>query len=292
MSMITERLAAPAVFILACAVFSGCGKQKGQDIEPLELTVFSGSASEPAMRKIAAIFESRENVRIDLHFSGSGTMLSQMKMSRRGDVYVPGSPDFMEKAVKDKVVDPTTVRKVAYLVPAIVVKKGNPLGIRKLSDLARPGLRVAIGDPQTVCVGLYAYEILEKAGLLEGVRKNIVTLAESCSKTAALIPLGSADAVIGWSVFQSWTPEETEAILLEPGQAPRIAYIAAAVSTFTKHPAKARMLVEFLGGEEASGIFKKAGYLATLEDAGKLAPGALVGGNYALPKDYEPPVRP
>jgi molybdate transport system substrate-binding protein len=275
-----------------CAAHGGCRIGGSPNGAPIELSVFAGAALEPVMKETAGIFESRENVKIDLHFSGSGTMLSQMKMSRRADVYVPGSSDFMEKAVKDKVVDPATVRGIAYLVPAIVVKKGNPKGIHGLSDLARPGLRVAIGDPETVCVGLYAYEIFRKAGLLEEVGKNIVTLAESCSRIAAMIPLGTADAVIGWSMFESRTPDEVEAVLLEPGQVPRIAYIAGAVSTYTKVPAKARMLVEFMGGDEAKAIFKKHGYITTIEEARKLAPGAQVGGEYVLPKDYAQPVKP
>ena len=58
---------------------------------------------------------------------------------------------------------------ISYLVPAILVPAGNPGNIQTLADLAKPGVEIGIGNPETVCVGLYAYEILEYNGLLEAV---------------------------------------------------------------------------------------------------------------------------
>ena len=158
------------------------------------LTVFCGSASKPAMEEAAQAFTRENDIKVYLNFGGSGTMLSQMKVSRSGDVYIPGSPDYMEIAEKDGVINPETIKIISYLVPAILVQEGNPCNIRKLSDLARPGIEIGIGNPEAVCVGLYAYEILEYNNLLKKVESNIVTHAESCSKTATLVALKSVDA--------------------------------------------------------------------------------------------------
>ena len=51
--------------------------------------------------------------------------------------------------------------KVVYLVPSINVRAGNPKGIQGLRDLLKPGIRVAIANPENVCVGTYAVEIVE-----------------------------------------------------------------------------------------------------------------------------------
>jgi ABC-type molybdate transport system substrate-binding protein len=40
------------------------------------ITAFCGSASKPAMEEAAAQFEQQTGIRIDLHFSGSGTVFS------------------------------------------------------------------------------------------------------------------------------------------------------------------------------------------------------------------------
>jgi len=218
-------------------------------------------------------------------------MLSQMKMSKRGDIYIPGSPDYMVKAVNDGVVDVNqNVEIIAYLVPAILVQKGNPKNIQGLYDLSKEGIRVAIGNPESVCVGLYAYEILEREGLLDKVRKNIVTLGGSCSKTAALIPMKAVDAIMGWRVFAKWNPETTEVIFLKSDQVLRLGYIPAAISTFSEHPEEAKQFIEFLKGSEGQQIFAKWGYLSNEKAARKFAPEASIGGEYKLPADYVSPV--
>jgi len=224
-------------------------------------------------------------------FGGSGFVLSQMKLSRMGDVYFPGSSDFMEKAKREKLVFPETERIIAYLIPAINVQKGNPRNIRSLRDLLKPGLRLAIADPEGVCVGTYAVEVVEKnlkADEKERFRRNLVTNLESCEKTANIISLKGVDAVLGWRVFRHWDPERIETILLKPGEIPRIGYIPAAVSAFTKKRALAEHFVRFLGQTEAKEIFRKHGYLMSAGEARSYAlPETPLGGEYVLPGSWK-----
>ena len=145
--------------------------------ESKSLLVFAGSASKPPTEEVAKVFESKTGVKVDLLFGGSGYVLSQMMLGKKGDIYFPGSSDFMETAKKKSAVYNETERKIVCLVPAMNVRKGNPKNIRKLSDLVAPGLRVAIARPDTVCVGLYAVEIIEKnltKEQIKALRKNIV----------------------------------------------------------------------------------------------------------------------
>ena len=178
---------------------------------------------------------------------------------------------------------------IAYLVPAILVQEGNPENIKSLSDLARPGIEVGIGNPEVVCVGLYAYEIMEQNGLLKEIEVNIVTLAESCSKTATLVALKTVDAILGWRVFSEWH-DTLDVVYLEPYQVPRIAYIPAAVSTFSEDRESARKFIDFLVSPKGQEYFSKWGYIATETEARTYAPDAEIGGEYHLPTDYTPPV--
>ena len=188
-------------------------------------------------------------------------------------------------AEKDDVVEPDTVVIISYLVPAILVPAGNPLNIRELADLGSPGVEIGIGNPEAVCVGLYAYEILEYNDLLEQVKPNIVTHAESCSKTATLVALKSVDAIIGWRVFSEWH-DTIDVVYLEPEQIPRLSYIPGAISTYAEDKESAGKFLEFLTSTRGQDIFKKHGYLATEEEARKFAPYAEIGGEYQLPENY------
>ncbi len=251
------------------------------------ITVFCGSASKPAMEEAAVAFYEKTGIRIYLNFGGSGTMLSQMELSQSGDVYIPGSQDYMAKAERREAIDPDSVQKIAYLIPVIAVPRGNPENIQSLADLARPGVKVGIGNPSAVCLGLYAVEIFDYNRLLADINRNIVVQAESCSKVASLISLKSVDAVIGWDVFRHWDPDNIDCVYLSPEQLPRIAYIPGAITRFTKNYEGAGEFLDFLVSPEGQSIFQKWGYITSESDAGKLAPGAEIGGEYRLPENYQ-----
>jgi len=174
------------------------------------LLVYAGSASQPPAEEAVKAFEEETGIRVDVVFGGSGTVLSQMKLAKQGDLYFPGSSDFMIKAKRDGDVFPETETIIVYLVSAINVQKGNPHNIHSLKDLTRPGLRVAIANPESVCVGTYAVEIVEQNFTPEekaAFKANLANYTGSCSKTATAISLKQADAVIGWRVFEHWDPE-------------------------------------------------------------------------------------
>jgi len=269
-------LPAAAVFIPGCS----------RPAEETSLLVFCGAANKPPMEKIARAFEQECGVPVRLIIHGSGTLLSQMKLSRKGDIYLPGSPDYIIIGERKNLLVPASDRIVVYLVPSIIVPRGNPGGIRTLEDLARPGTRVGIGNPETVCLGLYAVELLDKNGLLEKILPNVVTFAESCEKTADLAALKQVDAVIGWSVFQDWNPERIERVLIPPERIPRISYVPVSLPVFARDPALSRRFIDYVLSQPGLDAFRNYGYITAREEALRFAPQAGIGGEYRLPEKY------
>jgi molybdate transport system substrate-binding protein len=270
---------------LCCYLFVFASVSLGE-----EIYVFAGAASKPPTEEVAAAFEKKTGVKVNLTFGGSGFVLSQMTLAKKGDIYFPGSSDYMEMAKKKGLVFPETEKTVVYLVPAINVQKGNPKGIKSLKDLLQPGLRIAIANPEGVCVGLYAVEIIEKnmnAVEKATFKKNLVNYTESCEKTATAISLKAADAVIGWRVFQYWDPERIQTIPLKKEEIPRIGYIPIAISQFTANRALAKSFIDFTLSKEGLAIFKKYNYFMSPGEAsawiGEKKP---VGGEYTLPPDW------
>lgn len=277
----------------AIALFAlepGSGQDPERPTNARRLLAYVGAASKPATEEAALLYEQKTGVKVELVFGGSGHVLSQMRLAKQGDVYFPGSSDYMEKARRGGDVFPESERIIVYLVSAINVQRGNPHGVRTLKDLTRPGLKVAIANPEGVCVGAYAVEILEREFTPEekaSFRRNLINYTESCEKTATAISLKMADAVIGWSVFEHWDPERIETVPLDKAQIARIGYIPIAVSKFTDDRAKAQAFIDFLTGPEGRAVFAKHHYFATAEDAaawiGETKP---VGGEYAVPGDW------
>lgn len=254
------------------------------------LLIFAGAASKPATEEARSAFQEKFGVTVDVIFGGSGFVLSQMKLAKRGDLYFPGSSDFMEIAKREGLVFPESEKLLVYLIPAINVQKGNPRGIYSLKDLTREGLRVAIGNPETVCVGTYAVEIIEKNLSLvdkEKFKRNLVNYTESCEKTANAISLKAVDAVLGWRVFQYWDPERIETISLRREEIPRIGYIPIAISKFAQDKSLAKEFIDFMLSPRGKTIFRKHSYLMDLQDvSGFVKPDTPVGGEYALPYEW------
>ena len=257
---------------------------------PTRMLIFAGAASKPATEETVRIFQERFGIPVDVIFGGSGFVLSQMKLTKRGDLYFPGSSDFMEVAKREGLVFSDSEKVVVYLVPAINVQKGNPKGIHTIKDLTKGGVRVAIANPETVCVGTYAVEIVEKnldPSYKEKFKKNLVNYTESCEKTANIISLKAVDAVLGWRVFQYWDPERIETIYLKPEEIPRIGFIPIAISKFTRDKALAQKFVDFLFSPDGKTIFRKYHYLMDLPEALQFTkPNTPVGGEYVLPDEW------
>jgi molybdate transport system substrate-binding protein len=270
--------------LVLLAASLGCDRP--EEADPHSLTVFCGSASKPAMERIAPRFERATHIGVNLIFGGSGTLLSQIELSRQGEIYLPGSPDYIIIGKRKGLLIEGSERVVTYLVPAIITPAGNPADVHSLEDLARPGIRVGLGNPQTVCLGLYAVELLDANDLLEKVMKNVVTFGGSCSKTANLAAMGKLDAILGWKVFHSWNPDRMTYVPIAPQRIPRISHIPISIPVYTRDPELSRTFIDFVLSPAGRSVYEDLGYLTDLQEAKRLAPSAEVGGEYTLPEKY------
>lgn len=262
-----------AVLFFGLIPLVGCGQspttrpqeptQPAAGQQKIRLVAFVGAASKPPSAEAKEAFErANPDIAIDMTFGGSGTLLNQMTLEETGDIYMPGSDDYMVKAEEKQAVIPATRRIVAYLIPSICVQHGNPKGIKSLEDLARPGMTVGLAKAGAVCLGDVAEEILENAGCAEQIKTNVITYAGSCDQTQQLVQLGEVDAVIGWDAFKHWAPEHIDIVPIAPEYL-RVRNIPAAVAVYAKHREAAQKYIDFLISEEGKAIFSKHGYSVT-----------------------------
>lgn len=268
---ISISLAAALVYYYAQTISS---RAEGE-----ELLVYAAIVTKPVLEEAKSIFESKYNVKVIINYGSSGALLSAIETYKKGDVFIVASPDFLLRAAIRGVVDLNKTRPVtlAYLVPAIIVQKGNPKNISKLEDLAKPGIRIVIGDPQTVPAGLYAVELLVANGLWENVSKNIIAYAANVEQAVQWVSAGVADATIAWHTSYYSNPSKYDIVWIEPSKIPKISYIPGIVTKYAKNPVLAQEFLEFLATDgEVKEIWRKYGFFATLEEAKKYAPYAVV----------------
>jgi len=231
-----------------------------------ELSIFAAAAAKPPLDEICQKFGEQCGIRLEVNYGGGGEVLSQMTLSKSGDVYIAPEQRFMEMAVEKQVIDPETINSMVYMIPAIAVQKGNPQNVVTLADLARPGIRVAVTRPETTLLGKYVPEIFEKAGLTEAIGNNIVTEAARPDSLLTMLVMGQVDAGIVWHFYQTQAPDQIEVIFLPPEQLTGIGEMQAAVSAYSQNKKSAQRFINFMTSAEGKTVFKKLGYLVDAEE--------------------------
>ena len=108
------------------------------------------------------MYETETGHRTELSFGGSEDHLPNVKAKAAGDVYVTHSPYQQYTREADALLREV---EVGFLAPVLVVAKGNPKGIEKIEDLAKPGLQVILTNPEFSTCGEMTFALLEKKGI-------------------------------------------------------------------------------------------------------------------------------
>lgn len=230
------------------------------------LVIFAAAGAKIPIDEICQRFEEQYHTQVSVNYGGGGEVLSQMMLSRSGDVYIAPEQIFMETAAEQQAIDPKTIKDVAYMIPVIAVQKGNPQHINSLADLARPGIDLAITRTETTLLGQYALDIFSKAGLTEDIERNIVTQAARPDNLLTMLIMGQVDAGIIWHFYQVQAAEYIEIVYLSASQLTGIGEMQAAISTYSNHKTLAQQFIDFMTSDYGKAIFEDAGYIVDAEE--------------------------
>ena len=222
-----------------------------------ELIVYSGAGLSETMDILAKKFEEEYGIKVTVVYGGAASLLSQIELKREGDVFIPGGRHTFNLA-KEKGLTEGNEKFVAYHIPVIGVPKGNPANITCLEDLAKPGVRVALGDPKAVPIGKKAVEILKKNGIYEEVMKNVVSLEAEEPMIVKDVTMRVADAGIFWRSSIVGAEKYIEIIEI-PKEKNAIDVIPIDVLVFSKNKEAAHKFVDFVVSQKE--VWEANGYI-------------------------------
>jgi molybdate transport system substrate-binding protein len=220
--------------------------------------VHSGAGMRGPVAEAAEKFTADTGVKVDISYSGSNMLLGQIDLTHRGDVYIPGDADYVEMARGKSLV--TYDRPICRFVPVIMVARGNPEQIKGLADLARPKLRLGVGDREACAVGRVTERLMIKNDVdPQKIAANVVLTTPTVNELALKIKLHTVDAAIVWDSIAAQYPQDGEAIAIPPEHniAP---VVAGATLTCSSNPAAARAFLDFLASRQGRDIFAKHHY--------------------------------
>lgn len=176
--------------------------------EQPEVTLYSGSMLRPAIESTITAFEEREGVRVTRVYNGCGVLVAQMKAGEVPDAYFACDVEFMNQ-VRGLFPNPIDVSRNELV---ILVKKGNPLGISSLKDLARPGLRVGIGHEKQCAMGWLTQRTFREGGVQTEVMKNVAVETPTGDMLVNQMRSGSLDAAVAYLSNAAGAADSLDAI--------------------------------------------------------------------------------
>ncbi len=221
------------------------------------LMVYSGAGVRKPMDEIGTLFEQKYGVAVNYNYAGSNMLLSQMELTQEGDVYMPGATMYIDKAKEKGFVD--YEQNVSYHIPVIAVPEGNPANITCLEDLAKPGVKVVLGDPKSCAIGKLGNKILEKSGIYDAADVNVIARSATVNELVVYTCMGIADASIIWKASLIETENESDIIEI-PREQNSIKIIPLGTLTFSENKDNANKFVDFVASAEGKAIFEKQGF--------------------------------
>jgi len=174
----------------------GCGRKEAQE-KPKELVLLCGNSFVPPVEQLCSEFKAQTGIEIVTTVGGSEDLLPHVKAHIKGDIFITHDPYLDYTRDANSLADDV---QVGFVAPVLAVQKGNPQGIKSIEDLARPGLRVALTDPQYSTCGEMVLALLEKKGIKDAVMKNVENrLTRGHSNIGIFLKTQAIDAGIIWN---------------------------------------------------------------------------------------------
>lgn len=175
----------------------GCNRSSRQAEPAVELDILCGTSFGPPMQKLVELYAQQTGNRAVLVFGGSEDHLPKVKLNAAGDVYVSHTPYMQYTRDAGALLREV---EVGHLAPVLVVRKGNPKGLKSVEDLGREGVRVVLPNPEFSTCGEMVFKMLDRKGIKEGVLKNVGNdLVKHHSTVGNHLKLEARDAGIMWN---------------------------------------------------------------------------------------------
>ena len=169
-----------------------------------KLTVFAPMVLTGAFNQTAQAFEANNTgVNVTFNYAGSQILATQLQQGASADVFASADLTHMNSVKNAGLMNNSSITIFAENYLAIIVPTSNPANITSLSDLAKSGVKLDIGNSSTPC-GMYTLQMLAKAsnnstygsGFKNSVLANVVSTETDVNAIVAKVALGQADVGI------------------------------------------------------------------------------------------------
>jgi molybdate transport system substrate-binding protein len=252
--------AAAALALVGCGADSSTTATPGASESPAagphgSITVLAAASLKGSFKAIGAGFEAANpGTTVTFSFGASSTLAQQITQGAPADVFASASQKNMQQVVDAKAAGESAA--FARNMLEIAVPTDNPAKIANLQDLARPGVKVALCQPQVPC-GDLAQQVLAKAQ----VAVTPATLEADVKATLTKVQLGEVDAGLVYVTDVKAAGDKVTGIPI-PADVNLATTYPIAVLSGSRNPALAKAFVQYVLSGAGKAELTRAGFEA------------------------------
>jgi len=247
------------IIIIISTILLITNYSKQNESSDRELLIYCGTAMIAPMTEIANIIEIEQNCKILFIKGGSGNLLTSIMINQCGDLFLPGSFSFMQKAYDRELIAEDIL--VGYNKAAIFVQKGNPKNITAdLNNFQNKEYNVVIGNPDSSSIGKETKRILQKKGIFENVIAHAKKLPIDAKELIQIIKDKHTDLTINWYAFAQIEENKpfVDTLPIDRKYVKRKRIMLGLLKS-SRNPEIASRFMTFAVSEDGINIFKKHG---------------------------------
>lgn len=248
-----------SIALLMVAVLLSQGQARTQE---REIRVAAASDLQFAMENLAAHFEKRTGMKVDVTYGSSGNFFSQIQNGAPFDVFFSADVDYPRKLEAMGLGAPSSlfIYGVGRLVIWMPADAKEDVAQEGWNALLSPGVqKISIADPEHAPYGRAAVAALKNAGVYQRVRAKLV-YAENISQAAQFVQSGNAQAgILAKSLAASGAMENGKRWDVPADLYPAIEQ-GAILLKCAGNNAKAKAFLEFVRGPAGRSALEQFGF--------------------------------
>lgn len=227
-----------------------------------DVVVFAAASLTNALDEIDAAFTAKTGHAVRASYAASSSLAKQVEQGAPGQVFASADLKWVDYLADKKLINPETRFNLLGNTLVLIAPSDSKLGKVELgpkTDIAAlAGMgRIATGNPDSVPVGLYFKQAMERAGQWKAVEPKIAG-AESVRAALAFVERGEVALGVVYATDAAMSKKVKVVGVFPDTMHDPIVYPFALVAG--KETPAAKALLDYIRGPEAKGVFARYGF--------------------------------
>jgi len=234
------------------------GSKQAASKKKVELTISAAASLQDALTDIKSSFEKEHpNIQISYNFGASGALQQQISQGAPVDLFFSAAEDKFQKLEQDGLIDKKDGIDLVGNDLVLVVPKDSDKGIKSFEDLTKAD-KIALGTPESVPVGQYGKETLEKLNIWNAISGKVV-YGKDVRQVLTYVETNNVAAGIVYKT-DALTSDKVQIVATAADNTHDPIIYPVGVIKNSSHPDEAQLFYQYLQNDQSMEILEKYGF--------------------------------